>query len=113
MGGLTQEDALRQAHELVCLELKETEARCAVLGQYINDCDSRGSKPLAWSEAVRELSSLHGRRAGLLRRRSLIQQALDCPVGESPTKAPLVPAPNRATVQTQQQVWIRGHRRRS
>lgn len=113
MGGLTQEDALRQADEMVGQALKETEARCAVLGQYINDCDSRGSKPLAWSEAVRELSSLHGRRTGLLRRRSLIQQALECAVGESPTKAPLVPPPNRATVQTQQQLWIRGHRRRA
>jgi hypothetical protein len=113
MGELTQEEALRQADELVGQALKEAEARCAVLGQYINDCDSRGLKPLAWSEAVRELSSLHGRRTGLLRRRSLIQQALDCPVGESPAKAPLVPPPNRTTVQTQQQVWIQGHRRRS
>lgn len=113
MGELTQEEALRQADDLVGQALKETETRCAVLGQYINDCDSQGSKPRAWSEAVRELSSLHGRRTGLLRRRSLIRQALDCSVEEFPTKAPLVPPSNRATVQTQQQVWVRGHRRRS
>jgi uncharacterized protein (DUF952 family) len=108
---ITQEEALRQADALVGQALRETEARCAVLGQYINDCESRGSKTAAWSEALRELSSLHGYRKGLMRRRSLIQQALDCPVAECPAKAPLTAPPNRAVGRTQQQVQIRARRR--
>jgi hypothetical protein len=111
MTDMTQEGALRQADALVGEALRETETRCAVLGQYINDCESAGSKTGAWSEAVRELSTLHGRRRGLIRRRSLIQQALDCAVGESPTKAPLLPPPNRTVRRTQQQVQIRPRRR--
>jgi hypothetical protein len=111
MGEMTQEEALRQADALVAQALKDTEARCAVLGQYINDCDSKGSKTAAWSEALRELHALHGHRRGLLRRRSLIQEALDCPVGECPTKAPLTPPRNQTVVRTQQQVQIRAQRR--
>jgi hypothetical protein len=91
--------------------LRETEARCAVLGQYINDCDNNGSKTAAWSEALRELHSLHGYRNGLMRRQSLIQQAIDCPVGECPAKVPLSPSPNRTVRRTQQQVQIRARRR--
>jgi hypothetical protein len=102
MSEMTHEDALRRAEALVSQELKETEARCTVLGHYINDCDSAGSKTAAWSEALRELSALHGCRAGLMRRRSLIQQALECPVGERPAKATLTPSRSRTAVRTQQ-----------
>lgn len=111
MSEMTQEDALHQADALVGEALRETETRCAVLGQYINDCESTGSTSAAWHEAVRELSTLHGRRSGLIRRRSLIQQALDCAVGESPAQAPLLPPPNRAVRRTQQQVQLRARRR--
>jgi hypothetical protein len=110
---ITQEDALRQADALVGQALRETEARCAVLAQYINDCEHKGSKTAAWSEALRELHALHGHRSGLTRRRSLIQQALDCPVGEWPVKAALTPQPSRMVVRTQQQVQIRARQRRS
>ena len=113
MSEMTQEDALRQADALAGQALKEAEARCTVLGQYINACERQGSKTAAWSEALRELHSLHGHRSGLMHRRSLIQQALDCPVGESPAKVPLTPPPNRTVVRTQQQVQIRAQRRRS
>lgn len=109
MSEITQEEALRQADALAGQALKETEARCSVLAQYINDCDRTGSKTPAWSEAVRELHALHGRRTGLMRRRSLIQQALDCPVGERPTKSPLPPPPDR-TVLRQQQIQIQARR---
>ncbi|HEY7429146.1 MAG TPA: hypothetical protein VH641_00270 [Streptosporangiaceae bacterium] len=52
MSEMTQEEALRQADALVGQAVRETEARCAVLGQYINDCDNTGSKTAAWSEAA-------------------------------------------------------------
>jgi hypothetical protein len=111
MSDVTHEEALRQAYALVGQALRETEARCGVLGQYINDCDAIGSKTAAWSEALRELHVLHGNRSGLMRRHSLIRQALDCPVGECPATAQLVPPPNRTARQTQQQVQIRARRR--
>ena len=111
MTEITHEEALRQADALVGQALRETEARCAVLGQYINDCDSTGSKTAAWSAALRELHGLHGYRSGLTRRRSLIQQALECAVGERPAKAPLTPPPNRTAGRTQHQVQIRARRR--
>jgi len=110
---ITQEEALRLADALVGQALKETEARCSVLGQFINECDRAGSHSPAWSEALRELHALHGYRSGLMRRRSLIQQALDCPVGECPAKVPLSLSPNRAVLRTQQQVQVRARRRRS
>ena len=113
MAELTQEEALRQAAALVGRALKETEARCAVLGQFINDCESKGSRTSAWSEALRELHALQGYRARLMLRHSLIQQALDCPVGESPMKVPLSRPPNRTALRTQQQVQVRARRRRS
>jgi hypothetical protein len=62
MSEMTQEEALRQADALVGQALREAEARCGVLGQYINDCDSTGSKTAAWSDALRELHALHGCR---------------------------------------------------
>jgi hypothetical protein len=111
MSVMTQEDALRQAEALVSQALRETEARCAVLAQYIGDCDRAGSVSADWSAAVRELRALQDRRGGLLRRRTLIQEALDCPVGEPPATAPLRPPPNRAARRTQQQVQIRARRR--
>ncbi len=114
MDEITQEEALRQAAALVGRALKETEARCGVLGQYINDCESNGPKPSAWSEVLRELHALHGYRTGLMRRHSLIQQALDCPVGESPARVPLPPLPrppDRNVRRTQQQVQLRARRR--
>lgn len=111
MSELTQDEALRQADALVEQALRETEARCGVLGQYINDCDNNGSHTAAWSEALRELHGQQGYRRGLMRRHSLIQQALDCPVGERPATVPLTPPPNRAAGRTQQQVQIRARRR--
>lgn len=111
MSETTQEEALRLADALVGQALKETEARCAVLAQFINDCERKGSKTSAWSEALRELHALHGYRVELMRRHSLIQQALDCPVGEHPAKAALPPPPNRTVLRTQQQVQVRARRR--
>lgn len=111
MGETTQDDALRQAAALVDEALKETEARCGLLGQYINDCDSKGSRTAAWSEALRELHALHERRTQLLRRRSLIQEALDCHVGECPAKAPLQPPRDQTALRTQQQIQIQARRR--
>jgi hypothetical protein len=110
---MTQEEALRLADALVGRALKETEARCSVLGQFIHDCERAGSRTAAWSEALRELNALHGYRSGLLSRRSLIQQALDCPVGESPAKESLPPRPSPTAVRSQQQVQLRARRRRS
>jgi hypothetical protein len=111
MSEMTQEEALRQADALVGEALSETEARCAVLARYIAGCESAGSRTADWSQAVSELSALHRRRSGLLRRRSLIQQALDCPVGERPATAPLAPPPRRTEVRPQRQVQIRARRR--
>jgi hypothetical protein len=104
----TQEDALRQADALVGEALREVEARCSVLGLYIHDGES--SKTSAWNAAVRELRALQDYRTGLLRRRALIREALDCLAGERPAPVPLPPAPNRAAVRTQQQVQIRRRR---
>ena len=111
MSEITHEEALRLADELVGEALKETEARCSVLAQFINDCEQAGSRGSAWSEALRQLRALHSYRSELMHRRSLIQQALDCPVGEPPPKVPLPPRPSRTAPRSQQQVQIR--RRRS
>jgi hypothetical protein len=111
MDEMTQEEALRLADELVGQALKETEARCSVLAQFIQDCDRAGTHTPAWSEALRELHALHGYRSGLLRRRSLIQQALDCHLGEHPAKAALWPQPDQPVRRTQQQVQIQVRRR--
>ncbi len=112
MSEMTQEEALRLADALVGQALKEAEARCSVLAQFIGECDRAGSRTSAWSEALRELDALHRRRSGLVRRRSLIQQALECPVGESPAKVPLSPPPDRTVRRTRQQVQVRARRRR-
>jgi hypothetical protein len=101
------EEALRQADALAAGELKDVEARCAVLGQYIHDCERNDARTAAWSGAVRELRALQDYRAQLVRRRSLIQQALECLPGERPAKLPLPPAPDRAMRRTQQQIQIR------
>jgi hypothetical protein len=113
MSEITQEEALHQADALVGQAVKETEARCTVLGQYLDECENKGSKTSAWSEALREFHALHGYRIALMRRQSLIQQALDYPIGDCPAKAPLPPPPNRTGGRTQQQVQIRARRRRS
>ena len=110
---MTHEEALHLADALVGQALKETEARCRLLAQFIDDCDRAGSKTAGWSEALRELHDLHGRRRGLLRRRSLIREALDCPVGDSPATAPLIPPPNRTVPRVQHQVQVQARRRRS
>jgi hypothetical protein len=111
MSEMTQEEALRHADALVGRAVKEAEARCAVLGQYVNDCDSKGSRTPGWSEALRELRTLQERRTQLLRRRSLIQQALGCAVGDCPAKAPLQPPRDRTALRIQQQIQIRARRR--
>jgi hypothetical protein len=111
MSEMTQEEALSLADALVGQAVRETEARCSVLAQFIDDCDRAGSQTSAWSEALRELHALHGYRRGLIRRRSLIRQALDCPVGECPTKVPLSPPPNRTVLRTRHQVQVRARRR--
>jgi hypothetical protein len=113
MSEMTQEDALRLADELVGHALKETEARCGVLAQFIGDCDRAGAHTAAWSDALRELHDLHSRRSGLLHRRDLIQEALDCRVGESPSTTPLPAPPTRTASPTQRQVQIQLHRHRS
>jgi hypothetical protein len=113
MSEITQEEALRLADTLVCQALKEAEARCTVLGQFINDCDRNGSQTSAWTAALRELHVLHGYRRGLKRRHSLIEEALDCPVGECPAKVSLPLPPNRTALRVQQQVQVRAQRRRS
>jgi hypothetical protein len=111
MSEITHEEALRQADALVGQALKEAETRCSVLGLYISDCESKGARTADWNAAIRELRALQEHRAGLLRRRSLIQEALECPVGESPAKASLVPPPNRAAPRPHQQVQLRARRR--
>lgn len=111
MTEMTQEDVLRQAAELVDQAVRETEARCGELGLYVSDCDRNGSRTADLSEALRELSALHGRRRGLKLRRSLIQQAIDCLVDESPARSPLTPPPSRTAVRAQQQVQVRARRR--
>jgi hypothetical protein len=112
MSEMTQDEALRLADELAGQALKQTEARCSVLAQFIGDCDRTGSHNSTWSEALRELHALHGYRGGLLRRRSLIQQALESPVGECPTMVPLSPTLNQTVIRTQQQLQVRPRRRR-
>jgi hypothetical protein len=107
---MTHEEALRQADALVGEALRDVEARCAVLGLYIHDGESKGSRTAAWSGAVRELRALQDYRSGLMRRRSLIQEALECLEGERPAQVPLPPAPNRTALRTQQQVQIRRRR---
>jgi hypothetical protein len=107
----TQEEALRLADTLAGQAVKETEARCRVLAQFIDDCDRAGSRTSAWSEALHELHALHGHRSELMRRRSLIQEALECPVDESPAKVLLSPPPDRSAVRTQRQVQVRAQRR--
>jgi hypothetical protein len=89
---MTPEEALRAADALVGQALKESAAWCSLLAQFVDDCDRGQAHTSAWSEALRELHALHGHRSGLIGRRSLIQQALDCPVGENSTEAPLSPA---------------------
>ena len=80
-----------------------------MLAQYIHDCENSGSRTAAWNGAVRELRAVQDYRAGLIRRRSLIQEALECLPGERPAKLPLPPPPDRTAIRTQRQVQIRRH----
>src|ERR1700689_4335428 len=98
-----QEEALRQADAVVGQALREVEARCTVLAGFIDTPAASGSKSAAWSAALQEFHALRGYRIGLMRRRSLIQQALDYPVGQCPVTVPL-PALSKPVVRTQQQV---------
>jgi len=111
MTEMTQEDALLLADALAGQALKETEARCSVLAQFIDHCDHARSHTSAWNDALRELHALHGHRRALLRRRSLIQQALECPVGESPVGGALPPPAERTAPRTQRQVQVQARRR--
>jgi hypothetical protein len=110
---MTQEDALRLADELAEQALKETSARCSVLAAFIAECDRAGATTPDWSEALRELRALHASRQGLLQRRSLIQQALDCPVGESPSHLPPPQPPKRTVIRPQRQIQVQVRRRAS
>jgi hypothetical protein len=110
---MTQDDALRLADELAEQALKETAARCSVLAQFIAECDHAGAATSDWSEALRELRALHASRQGLLQRRSLIQQALDCPVGESPSNVPPPEPPKRTVIRPQRQIQVQVRRRAS
>jgi hypothetical protein len=111
MDEMTQEEALLQADALVSEALRETEARCGLLAQYIHDCEGNASSAVASTDAFRELRALHDYRAGLTRRRGLIQEALACVAGESPANVPLSPSPGRTAVRTQRQVQIKARRR--
>ena len=113
MSEMTQEEALRLADELVQQALKEAGARCSVLAAFIQECDRAGASTPDWSEALRELHALHASRRGLLQRRSLIQQALDCPVGENPSKVPPPQPPKRTVIRPQRQVQVQVRRRPS
>jgi hypothetical protein len=106
-----QEDALREADAVVSQALREVEARCTVLAGFIDASAASGSKTAAWSAALREFHALHGYRVGLMRRRNLISQALEYPVGECPVKVPL-PAVSKPVVRTQQQVQVQVRARR-
>jgi hypothetical protein len=112
MDELTHDEALRRAAELVDQAVKETEARCRVLAQFISDCEEQRSRTAAWSDALRELNALHRHRDLLKRRLALISEALDCVVGERPAESPLLP-PDRTVLRTQQQAQIQVQRRRS
>jgi hypothetical protein len=47
---ITQEEALQLADELVGQALKETQTRCSVLAQFIQDCDHAGSRTSSWTK---------------------------------------------------------------
>jgi len=106
MTEVTQEEALRQADALVSEALHETETRCTVLAEFTSYCERNRVRSAAYSEAHRELRALHDHRRGLLRRQSLIQQALDCQVGQAPATVPLPPPSSRTVPMVQHQAQI-------
>lgn len=109
---MTDEDALRLADALAGRSVAEAEARCRVLAQFIADCERAGSRAAGLTEAVLELRALQVRRSGLLARRELIRQALECAVGDAPQAAALVPGSRPAAVgRRQRQVQIQVRRR--
>ncbi|HEY0938434.1 MAG TPA: hypothetical protein VGD91_32385 [Trebonia sp.] len=111
MDQLTQEQALRLAGQLTGQALKDVEKRCSVLAHFVEQCDHAGSNGAAWSSALRELHALHASRRKLTERRGLIQQALDCEVGDSPAKVPLPAVPQGTAVRPQRQVQLQARRR--
>src|SRR6201995_5421727 len=113
MSERSHEDALREADDLVAQLLEKLETRCRMLAYYIADCERKNARTAAWSEAVRELSALHGDRGTLLRRRDFIRQALDCPVAERAAATGLEPARDRTPRRPQAQVQVQRstHRR--
>jgi hypothetical protein len=113
MSERSHEDALREADDLVGRLLEKLETRCRMLAYYIADCERKGARTAAWSEAVRELSVLHGDRSTLLRRRDFIRQALDCSVAERAAETVLEPARDQTSRRPQPQVQIQRstHRR--
>jgi hypothetical protein len=111
MGEMTQEEALLQADALVGEALHETEARCGLLAQYVHDSESGGFRTAGSTDAFRELRALHDYRAGLMRRRSLIQEALTCVADESPAAVPLWPSAAPTPVRAQRQIQIKVRRR--
>ena len=113
MNEITQEEAPRQAVAPVGQALKETEARCTVPGQFINDCEAKRSKSSACSHVLRERHALRGYRSRLMRRHGPILQALEHRVDESPSKGPLPPPPHRPVVRVLQQTHVRAQRRSS
>jgi hypothetical protein len=112
MSERTHEDALREAAALVGQLVEKLETRCRMLAYYIADCERKGARTAAWSEAVRELRALHDDRRTLLRRRDLIQQALDCAVTEHEGETVLEPARDRTPHRAQPQVQLQRARRR-
>ncbi len=112
MSERTHEDALREAVALIGQLLEKLETRCRMLAYYIADCERKGARTAAWSDAVRELRTLHGDRSTLLRRRELMQQALDCSMTEHAAETVLEPARDRTPHRTQPQVQLQRVKRR-
>jgi len=113
MNETSQEDALRLALGLVGDALKDTESRCSVLALYIESCDRAGAATASGAAAVRELRELQDVRRALVRRHSLIQQALDVSPGKSPGKTQLEPPPRASATRPQQQLQVRSRRRQA
>jgi multidrug resistance efflux pump len=57
----TQEEALRKAVAPVGQALKETEVRCAALGQFVNDCNAEGTRSPSHRPVVQVVQQIHVR----------------------------------------------------
>ena len=113
MSEMTQEDALRLA-DAACRTSFEGDIGplLGTGGVHRRVRSRRCNNPGMECEALRELRALHASRQGLLQRRSLIQQALDCPVGESPSHLP-PPQPQPTVIRPQRQIQVQVRRRAS